>query len=305
MVAFPITMKHLSADVIARIDRLELETKQVVEGYLSGRHRSPRHGFAVEFAQHREYAPGDDIRHIDWKVFARTDRYHLKQYEQETNLVAWLVVDASESMKVGTIARADGSAITKYDAACVLAAAMAHLIVGQTDSAGLIVVTDRPRMMARPSAQPGQVREILRGLGDEPSDAVSSGGKALRDLGSVLGRRGLVFAFGDFLDDPADLVAGLRILRSQKHEVALFQVLDAAEIDFPFRHPTIFRGLEQLPEIATDPLSVRDSYLAEFGKHLAEVEAACRSLEVDYTRVRTDDDLGRVLAGYLQRRKGR
>ncbi len=298
-------MKHLPADVIARIDRLELEAKQVVEGYLSGRHRSPRHGFAVEFAQHREYAPGDDIRHIDWKVFARTDRYHLKQYEQETNLVAWLVVDASESMKVGTVARPDGSAITKYDAACVLAAAMAHLIVGQTDSAGLVVVTDRPRMMARPSAQPGQVREILRGLGDEPSDAVSSGGKALRDLGSVLGRRGVVFAFGDFLDDAADLVSGLRILRSQKHEIALFQVLDAAEVDFPFRHPTLFRGLEGLPEIATDPLGVRDSYLAEFGKHVAEVEAACRSMEVDYTRVRTDDDLGMVLAAYLQRRKGR
>src|SRR3954447_20030164 len=113
--------------VLTRIDRLELEARQVVEGYLAGRHRSPRHGFAVEFAQHREYAPGDDIRHIDWKVYARTERYHLKQYEQETNLVAWLVVDASESMTVGTHRRADGAVVTKYDAAATLAAALAYL----------------------------------------------------------------------------------------------------------------------------------------------------------------------------------
>src|SRR6476661_6065259 len=120
--------------VLARVDRLELEARQFVEGFLAGRHRSPRHGFAVEFAQHREYAPGDDLRHLDWKVFARTERYHLKQYEQETNLVAWLVVDASESMRVGTVRRPDGKAVTKFDVAATLAAALAHLIAGQADS---------------------------------------------------------------------------------------------------------------------------------------------------------------------------
>ena len=295
----------MSPDILARIDRLELDARQVVEGYLAGRHKSPRHGFAVEFAQHREYAPGDDTRHIDWKVYARTERYHLKQYEQETNLVARLVVDASGSMKVGTVRRPDGSAITKYDVAATLAAALAHLLVRQADSVGLQTFADRLRVGLRPSGSSGQVREIVRWLGEGPVDAVSNVGHALRDMGGLLGRRGVVFVFSDLLDDPADLVNGLRILRSQKHEVVVFQVLDAAELDFPFRHPTLFRGLEDLPEISTDPLSIRDSYLAELHRHLGEIEAACRSLEVDHVRVRTDDDLGLVLAAYLQMRKGR
>ena len=292
-------------DVIARIDKLELEARQVVEGYLAGRHKSPRHGFAVEFAQHREYAPGDDTRHIDWKVYARTERYHLKQYEQETNLVAWLVVDASESMKVGTVTRPDGTAVAKYDVAGVLAAALAYLAVQQSDSVGLQTFADRLRTGLKPSSSQGQFREVLRGLAEGPADRPSNVGRALRDLGGLLGRRGIVFVFSDLLDDVDDFAAGLRILRSQKHEVVVFQVLDAAEVDFPFRHPTLFRGLEELPEISTDPLSVRDTYLTEFGKHQEAVETVCRTLQTDHVRVRTDDDLGRVLAEYLRKRTGK
>ncbi len=292
----------LTPDILARIDRLELEARQVVEGFLAGRHKSPRHGFAVEFAQHREYAPGDDIRHIDWKVYARTERYHLKQYEQETNLVAWMVVDKSESMKVGTVRAKDGHTITKFETASTLAAALTYLVVNQSDTAGLATFTDKVRIPLRPSSQSGQIREVLRWLADGPSDVVSSAGRALRDLGGLLGRRGVVFVFSDLLDDVEDLVTGLRILRSQKHEVVVFQVMDAAEIDFPFRHPTLFHGLEELPEISTDPLSVRDSYLKELHLHLDAIESACRTLAVDHILVRTDDDLGQVLAEYLQKR---
>jgi uncharacterized protein (DUF58 family) len=297
--------RTLLPDVIARIARLELEARQVVEGHLAGRHKSPRHGFAVEFAQHREYAPGDDTRHIDWKVYARSDRYHLKQYEQETNLVAWLVVDASESMNVGTVRRPGGEGLTKYDVAATLAAALAYLIVQQSDTVGLRLITAPPRAALRPAGSQTQAREIIRALAEAPGAGASDVGRALQDVGGMLGRRGIVFLFSDLLDDPAEFVTGLRILRSQKHEVIVFQVLDAAELDFPFRHPTLFRGLEELPEISTDPLSIRDSYLAELGKHLAEVETACRSLETDLVRVRTDDDLARVLAAYLQKRQGR
>jgi uncharacterized protein (DUF58 family) len=296
---------NLPPDLIARIDRLELAAREVVEGYLAGRHRSPRHGFAVEFAQHREYAPGDDIRHIDWKVYARTERYHLKQYEQETNLVAWLVVDASESMRVGTVRGPDGSAVTKYDVAATLAAALAYLVTQQADSVGLATFADRAGVALKASGVGGQFRDVLRLLAAGATDQPSATGRALRDLGGLLGRRGIVFVFSDFLDDADDLAAGLRALRAQKHEVVLFQVLDAAELDFPFRHPTLFRGLEALPEISTDPLTVRDSYLAELGKHLDAVEAACRGLEVDLVRVRTDADLGAELAGYLRKRGGR
>jgi uncharacterized protein (DUF58 family) len=295
----------LTPEILARIDRLELDARQVVEGYLAGRHKSPRHGFAVEFAQHREYAPGDDIKHIDWKVYARTERYHLKQYEQETNLVAWMVVDASESMKVGTVRRADGTVVTKYDAACTLAAALGYLISQQGDSLGYQLYADRLMNGGRLGGGTGKLRELVRQLADGPYPGASDTGAALSDMGGLFGRRGVVFVFSDLLDDLDPLVTGLRILRSQKHEVVVFQVLDAAELDFPFRQPTLFKGLEELPELSTDPLGVRDSYLTALNAHLTAVEAACRSLEIDYTRVRTDADLGLVLAGYLQKRRGR
>ncbi len=290
---------HLSPEVLARIDKLELDAKQVVEGFLAGRHRSPRHGFAVEFAQHREYAPGDDTRHIDWKVFARTERYHLKQYEQETNLVAWMVIDASESMTVGPIGR------TKYDVACILAAALGYLIVQQADSLGFQLYGSKLRSGGRSGGGTGRVREFLRACAEGPFAEPADTGRALKEMASQLGRRGIVFVFSDLLDDAGAFHEGVRILRSQKHEVVVFQVLDAAELDFPFRQPTLFKGLENLLELSTDPLSIRESYLAGLQKHLNEVENVCRALGVDYVRVRTDDDLGIALAGYLQKRGGK
>jgi uncharacterized protein (DUF58 family) len=300
----------LSADVIARIDALELAAKQVVEGYLAGRHRSPRHGFAVEFAQHREYAAGDDIRHIDWKVFARTERYHLKQYEQETNLIAWLIVDQSESMRVGTVPRQAAlpglsPVVTKFEVAGILAAALGYLALQQTDSVGLATIAAGGKLALRPSSQPGQIRELLRILAEGPTTDAAQTGRALRELGGMLGRRGIVFLFSDLLDDVEEFAAGLRVLRSQKHEVVVFQILDAAELDFPFHHPTLFRGLEQQPELSTDPLTIREHYLREFQQHLRMLESVCRATEADYVRVRTDANLGAILAGYLQKRRGK
>jgi uncharacterized protein (DUF58 family) len=297
----PIT---IPPDVLNRIDRLELDAKQIVEGVLAGRHRSPRQGFAVEFAQHREYAPGDDIKHIDWKVYARTERYHLKQYEQETNLVAWMVVDGSESMKVATVKDSRGEPLTKYLVAAILSAALGYLVTQQSDAAGLVLSADRVRAFLRGSSAPGQVREMLTRLADGPFPAVSNIGKVLRDQGNSLGRRGIVFVFSDFLDDIADLANGLQILKSQKHEVVLFQVMDAAELDFPFRQPTLFRGLEALPELSTDPLTIRETYLTELGKHLASLEELTRTMGIDLQRIRTDDDLAATLAGYLTKRQG-
>jgi uncharacterized protein (DUF58 family) len=293
-------MPPLPTDVLARIDRLELEARQVVEGHLAGRHKSPRYGFAVEFAQHREYAPGDDIKHIDWKVYGRTERYHLKQYEQETNLVAWLVVDASESMRYGSGER------TKYDVACSAAASLAYLVLQQTDAVGLATVAGGVRHFLRPSARSGShFRELLRLLADGPSTEPAATGKVLDELAGRLGRRGIVFVVSDLLDDVPDLLAGIRHLRYQKHEIVVLHVLDAAELDFPFRHPTLFRGLEQLPQITTDPLTVRESYLDQLGRHLAAIEEGCRTLETDYVRIRTDADLGVELATYLRKRGGK
>ena len=292
----------LTPEILARIDKLELDARQVVEGYLSGRHRSPRFGFAVEFAQHREYAPGDDIRHIDWKVYARTERYHLKQYEQETNLVGWLVIDASESMKVGTVRGPDGTTTTKYDVACTLVAALAYLMVQQADSIGFQMYAGNLKLGLKPLGGPSRVREVVRALVEGPYREPANTGRALTEMAGLFSRRGIVFLFSDLLDDPAELIAGLRILKSQRQEVVIFQVLDAAEVDFPFRQPTLFQGLEDLPEISTDPLTVRDSYLKAFGEHQAEIEAICLSMQIDVVCVRTDDDIGLTLAMYLQKR---
>lgn len=283
--------------ILSRIDRMELEARQVVEGYLSGRHRSPRHGFAVEFAQHREYAPGDDIKHIDWKVYGRTERFHLKQYEQETNLVAWLIVDASESMAYGSGTR------TKYDLACAAAAAMAFLVLTQTDSVGLATLAGGVRAFLRPSGQITQLREACRVMTEGPYTGPAGLGPVMNELAARTGRRGIAFVFSDLLDDVADILAGLQHLRYQKHEVVLFHTLDAAELDFPFRHTTLFRGLEGLPEILTDPPGVRDSYLKALHEHIAGIEAGCRAMEIDFVRLRTDADLGQELAEYLQKRR--
>jgi len=285
--------------VLARVDRLELEARQFVEGYLAGRHRSPRHGFAVEFAQHREYAPGDDIKHIDWKVYGRTERFHLKQYEQETNLVAWMLVDASDSMKYASGTR------SKYDLACGAAAALAFLTLQQADSVGLATLAGGIRAYLRGSGGMNQLREACRALADGPYTGPANLGRNLHELAGRTGRRGIVFVFSDLLDDAQEILTGLQHIRYQKHDVVLFHTCDGAEIDFPFRHMTLFKGLEELPEILTDPIGVRESYLKAFEEHAAAIQDGCRGMEIDYVRLRTDADLGHDLAAYLQKRLGK
>ncbi|MCS7269868.1 MAG: DUF58 domain-containing protein, partial [Gemmataceae bacterium] len=269
-----------------------------VEGILAGRHRSPRHGFAVEFAQHRPYTPGDDLRHLDWKVYGRTERFHLKQYEQETNLVAWMLVDASESM-----AYASGSR-SKYDVAATAAAALSYMILAQADSVGLMLLGDSGiDQELGPSSQMGQLREICRRLATGPGHRPANLGQTLHRLAPQTGRRRIIFLFSDLLDDLPAIRTGLQHLAYYKHEISVFHVLDAAELDFPFRHLTLFRGLEGLPEVLTDPASVRSSYLEALDKHCGAIRATCRELEIDYVLLRTDADLGRELAAYLQKRQ--
>ena len=288
--------QYLDPQILARVRSLELQARGVVEGYLSGMHRSPYHGFAVEFAQHREYVPGDDIKHIDWKVYGRSGRFYLKQYEQDTNLVAWLLVDVSESMKYGS------GATTKFDFACVAAAALAYLVVQQSDSVGLATFDAEVQAFLRPSSQNSHLKEILHQLAKGPGGEKTHTGQTLHELADRIQRRGIVMLFSDLLDEPAEILAGLRHLRYQRHEVVVFHVMDAAELDFPFQDATLFRGLEQLPDLLTDPRSLREGYIAELTKHLDELRRGCRTLNVDYVPLRTDADVGVVLAGYLAKR---
>ncbi|VTS03965.1 DUF58 domain-containing protein [Tuwongella immobilis] len=286
-------------DALSRIQHLEIRAKLLVEGILTGMHRSPRHGFSVEFAQHREYTPGDDFRHIDWKVYARGDRLYLKQYELETNLVAWMVCDASESMQY---ASAD---LSKFEAASVLALALSQLILAQGDSVGLARVDSQIQTWLPASGRTTQLGEMARALLAPAQTPQTAIGTTLHEIAERIPPRGIVFVLSDFFDDLESLQEGLNHLRHHKHEVILMQVLDPAELDFPFEQPTLFRGLEQLPELLTDPRGIRESYLREFHAFLDQLTQLAQNLRLDYTQIRSDDRIGRSLQEFLQRRGSR
>ena len=292
-------MTSLDPDVLSKIRTLELRARRAIEGILTGGHRSKQHGFAVEFAQHREYVPGDDIRHIDWKVFGRKERLYLKQYELETNLVCWLLVDGSDSMRYGS------GELTKHDLAATAAAALGFLVSQQTDSVGFGVFDSAIRQFIKPSGQASQIRDILRILSEGPSTEKSDIGAVMHEAAERFTRRGVVAVFSDLFDDPVTLIEGLKHLKYLRHEVVVFHVLDAAEIEFPFRQSTLFHGLEQLPDLLTDPMGVRESYLQEFNAFRTEVQTACRLHQMDYVELRTDRDIGLALAEYLTKRSGR
>lgn len=293
------SQKYLDPATLAKIRGLELQARLVVEGYLSGLHKSPYHGFSVEFAQHREYVPGDDIKHVDWKVYGRTGRFFLKQYEEETNLACWLLLDVSESMQYRS------GAVSKYDYACMVASALSYLILHQQDSVGLVTFDDHVRSFLRPSGQPSYLKQLVQVMNQGPAGEKTRLAPLFHDLAERIARRGLIIVLSDLFDEVPDLLAGLQHLRHKRHEVVVFHVLDAAEVDFPFQEATLFRGMEQLPELLTDPRRLRQGYLDELNAFLREVERGCRSLNIDYVPLRTDTNLAVALSSYLAQRLAR
>jgi uncharacterized protein (DUF58 family) len=299
--------KYLDPLALAKVRGLELQARLIVEGYLSGLHKSPYHGFSVEFAEHREYVPGDDLKHLDWKVFGRTGRFYLKQYEEETNLACWLLVDASESMRYGSgpTARDGTPLLSKFDYASMAAAALTYLILHQQDSAGLVTFDSAVRTMLRPSGQPSHLKQVVNLLNRGPGRGRTSLAPVLHDLAERVPRRGILMLFSDLFDEPTDLLQGLQHLRHKRHEVVVLHVLDRAELDFPFRDATLFRGLEQAPELLTDPRSLRDGYLEQVRLFVDEMQRGCRSMNIDYVQLVTDKPLGVALSAYLAHRLSR
>jgi len=291
--------RYLDPLTLAKVRGLELQARLVVEGYLSGMHKSPYHGFSVEFAQHREYVPGDDIKHVDWKVFSRTGRYYLKQYEEETNLVCWLLLDISESMQYRS------GPVSKYDYACIVAAALSYLTLHQQDSVGLVTFDDQVRTFLRPSSQPSHLKQILQVMNLGAAREKTSLAPIFHDLAERLVRRSLVVVLSDLFDDVPDILAGLRHLRHKRHDVLVLQVLDGAELDFPFQEATLFRGLEQPTELLTDPRSLRQGYLAEVQRFMDGLRQGCREQNIDYVQLRTDTNLSVALSSYLAQRLAR
>ena len=235
--------KYLDPRTLARIGSLDLRARLIVEGLMTGMHRSPYQGISVEFAQHRQYVAGDDIRHVDWKVFGKTDKIYLKQYQEETNLHLICIVDASESMGFSSI-RDDKDSWSKYDHATAIAASLSYMAIQQQDSVGLAVFDSDLKHYIKPSNSPAQWKIITQDLTMVPKLKKTNTGRILDQLAEKLTHRSLIVLLSDFFDDIESIKKGLRHLRYKKHEVMAFQILDPAEIAFPFEEATLFKGLE-------------------------------------------------------------
>jgi uncharacterized protein (DUF58 family) len=294
--------KYLDPRTLARIGSLDLRARLIVEGLTAGMHRSPYQGISVEFAQHRPYVQGDDIRHVDWKVLAKTDRIYLKQYLEETNLHLICMVDASESMGFGTINNPDGTSWTKYDHATAIAASLAYMAIQQQDAVGLAIFDQTLSRYFKPSNSPAQWKLVVSELQSVPRWNKTGTGKVLDQLAEKLHHRSLIVIVSDFFDDLSAIRQGLRHLRYKKHELILFQVLDPAEIEFPFEDVTLFKGMEEAGELLTEPRSLRAAYLEQLRTFTEQLQKMCRSMHIDFQRLRSNEGLDVALSAFLANR---
>ncbi|HLN27624.1 MAG TPA: DUF58 domain-containing protein [Gemmataceae bacterium] len=288
--------RFLHPETIARISRLDLRARYVVEGFISGMHRSPFFGHSVEFVQHREYVPGDDLRHLDWKVWSKTDRFYIKQYEEETNLRTTLVVDVSESMHYGR------GALNKYNYACTIAACLGYLLLRQQDSVGLITFDDDVRQVVPARSQQTHIDALVKAMDTSRPRAKTDLEKILRRVAETISGRGLIVIVSDLLADREPFFRGLEMLHHRRHDVLVFHVLDADELTFPFAGTTRFEGMEELPQLVCDPRALREGYLEALQEYLTEVRRGCARQGIDYAQIRTDDYLDAVLSKFLHHR---
>jgi uncharacterized protein (DUF58 family) len=293
-------VRFLDPAVIARLGSMELKARTIVEGFLSGLHRSPYKGFSVEFAEYRQYMPGDDLSTLDWKVYARSDRHYVKKFEEETNLECHLLLDVSASM-----AYRGGAAMSKLEYGSVLAASLAYLMNRQRDATGLIQFDEQigPRLPA--SARPGHLHSILLALDRLTPGATSNVGRPLHQLADALTKRSVAVLISDLLDDPDRVVAGLKHLRFRGTDVIVFQLLDPHEIQFPFRGAARFTDVESADVVIADPADVRAEYLEAINGLRARYEKDLRSQGIDFLMLDTSKPLDFALLAYLDARARR
>lgn len=290
----------LDPTALARFGRLELLARLAVEGVMSGLHKSPFKGYSVEFAEHRQYGPGDEIRHIDWRAYGKSDRYYVKEYEEETNLKAYLVVDSSGSMGYGE------STVTKFEHARRLAASLAYLMISQRDAAGLVTFDEALRTLIPPRSAPGHFSVLCQALETTKPGGETPVSGILHALAERVKRRGLIVVISDGFDDLDALANALRHLRHRRHEVLFFHTLAPEEETFPFRRPSRFRSLERLGwTMRVDPAALRAAYLERFNAFRAGLEERCRGMDVDYHRASTAASIEATLLDYLAARSRR
>ena len=292
------TKEYLDPEVVSRLSRLDLIARMVVEGFITGLHQSPYHGFSVEFSEYRQYMPGDSLRDLDWKVFGKTDRLYVKQYEEETNLKSHLLIDASASM-----AYRSGS-IAKFQYASYVAAALSHLMLRQRDAVGLIAFDDRIRTYLPPRSVASHLHVLLTALQNtRPEGGDTDLATAFHDLAERIVRRGLIVVISDLFDEPDRLLNGLKHFRHRNHEVIVFHVLDPRERDLDFYRETRFVDLESGAQIATEPWHLAPAYRDHMEALIDRFRRECREALIDYVLLETSEPFDTALFNYLAKRK--
>ncbi|MEO0293523.1 MAG: DUF58 domain-containing protein [candidate division WOR-3 bacterium] len=289
-------MELLRPEILEKIKALDLRAKIIVKGFLSGLHESPYHGFSLEFKEHRPYYKGDPINKIDWKLYGRTERFFLKKYEAETNLSAFLLVDKSNSMNFG-------EEISKFQYTRTLAASLAYLLLRQNDSVGLVLFSAKIESFIPPRSQMNHLTHLLSSLSRNEPSGKTSLCDVIFELLSLVKKRALFIIFSDLLETPSNVTKTINIMRAKKHEIIIFHILDRKELEFPFRKEAIFRDMEDLKTLSTDPKSINLMYKDRFKKFLEAYKSGFAPKKIDYSQITTDTPYDYALVTYLKKRK--
>ncbi|HEX2897570.1 MAG TPA: DUF58 domain-containing protein [candidate division Zixibacteria bacterium] len=290
--------KYLNPDIVSKLKGMEIRARMVVEGFIAGMHKSPYHGFSVEFAEHRQYMPGDNIRDIDWKVYAKSDRFYIKQFEEETNLKSYLLLDCSASMAY----RSDDR-ISKLDYARLLSGALSYMMLRQRDSVGLVTFDEKLRRYIPPRSKYGHLHVLLNELANqEPSDKTNIT-STLHEMADRIKRRGLVIIMSDLLDEAQKIISGLKHFRYNKHEIIVFHILDPRERDFAFPREAIFKDMETGEELTTLPYQIKKYYSEQVKAFSDEIASACRQSNIDYHPIDTSMPFDKALYAFLAKRE--
>ena len=294
----PKTYEYFEPSRIGKLSNLSVLARQAVEGFITGLHRSPHRGFSVEFSEHREYAPGDDIRHLDWVAWGRTDRYYIKQYEQQTNLRAYILLDASNSMSY----RLAGG-VSKFTYGCFLAACLSYLMCRQQDVVGMIAFDVKERFHLPPGSTPAHLDRIFRSLEGLKPGSKTAMAQTFHNLANRIAKRGLVIIISDLYDDQTEMMRALQHFVYKKHQIIIFHVLDPSELTFPFKKIMSFVDMETSEKLQVDPRGVKDAYMSEMRSFIERYRRECSERKIEYALTPTDVPYDRMLLDYLARRR--
>ncbi len=297
-------LKYLQPDVVSKLATMELRARLVVEGFITGLHKSPYHGFSVEFAEHRQYMPGDEIRRVDWRVYGKTDRFYVKQFEEETNLKSYIVLDTSASMRFSSeIPKSKERRISKIEYASFIAASLSYLMVQQRDAVGLTLFDSAVRKTIPPHATKQHLRRVLIELEKIRATESTNSAAALHQLADRISRRGLVIVLSDLFDEPAKVMAALKHFRHNHHEVLVMQILDPLERTFAFGNDAIFKDIETGELLTTQPYHIQRSYQEAMQNFIERYKRECRENSIDYLLLDTATPFDVALLNYLNKRQ--